>query len=271
MKTCDTSPGSVIHEAIQFLRSSDLQEVTTAMLSAGLGRPAKHLAQQLAPALQAGLLARRVDGGFAFWRLGPNIDREAAPVLTQYDIENQRVVKVSALAAPSIFAYADQRQAAPFAVSLYTDGRMSLERHGRLLVELTGAERQIMLNAAAGSVRPRDQQPKRVYVAGPMTGMPELNFPAFHAEANRLRNAGYEVANPAEINPDIGAKWQDCMRADIEQLVRCDAIVLLPGWEKSRGATLEHHIAKQLDLEIYLAGELLRQPKKGARHVPAPV
>ena len=42
----------------------------------------------------------------------------------------------------------------------------------------------------------------KIYIAGPMTGLPELNFPAFHAEAARLRAFGYEVINPAEINPD---------------------------------------------------------------------
>ena len=45
-------------------------------------------------------------------------------------------------------------------------------------------------------------KPLKIYCAGPMTGLPELNFPAFHAEAARLRAFGYEVINPAEINPD---------------------------------------------------------------------
>ena len=93
----------------------------------------------------------------------------------------------------------------------------------------------------------------RWYVAGPMTGLPNLNFAAFHAAAARLRGLGHEVVNPAEINPDQGAKWEDCMRADIKALMDCDAILLLPGWERSRGATLEHHIAKALGMYIALA------------------
>lgn len=91
---------------------------------------------------------------------------------------------------------------------------------------------------------------KKIYVAGPMTGLPELNFPAFHRETAWLRAMGKEVVNPAEINADPAAKWEDCMRADIAQLVTCDGIHMLPGWEKSRGATLEHHIAVQLGLAI---------------------
>ena len=42
----------------------------------------------------------------------------------------------------------------------------------------------------------------RIYVAGPMTGHPELNFPAFHAAATELRALGHHVENPAEINAD---------------------------------------------------------------------
>lgn len=38
----------------------------------------------------------------------------------------------------------------------------------------------------------------RVYIAGPMTGLPEYNFPAFHAAAKAWRDAGWEVLNPAE-------------------------------------------------------------------------
>jgi hypothetical protein len=91
---------------------------------------------------------------------------------------------------------------------------------------------------------------KKIYIAGPMTGLPDLNFPAFHGEASWLRAMGNEVINPAEINPDPTAKWEDCMRADIAQLVTCDSIHMLAGWEKSRGATLEHHIALSLGMRI---------------------
>lgn len=90
----------------------------------------------------------------------------------------------------------------------------------------------------------------KIYVAGPMTGLPDLNFPAFHEAARILRAAGHEVVNPAEINADPTAGWVDCMRADIRELVTCEAICLLPGWEKSRGAILESVIARELDFEV---------------------
>lgn len=94
----------------------------------------------------------------------------------------------------------------------------------------------------------------RVYVAGPMSGLPDLNFPAFHARTHMLRGRGAHVENPAEINPDPSMDWSDAMRADIPRLLTCDTIDLLPGWEKSRGATLEYHIAQQLGMTICYPG-----------------
>lgn len=97
----------------------------------------------------------------------------------------------------------------------------------------------------------------KLYIAGPMTGYAELNFPAFHAEAARLRAIGFEIVNPAEINADPTAGWLDCMRADIKQLVDCDGVALLPGWAQSRGANLEEHVARALGLRVFQAAHLI--------------
>lgn len=98
---------------------------------------------------------------------------------------------------------------------------------------------------------------KRIYIAGPMTGHPELNFPAFHAEATRLRGLGFQVVNPAEINDDPTAKWTDCMRADIAQLVTCDGVATLPGWQRSRGASIEVGLAQGLEMTVVEAAALI--------------
>jgi len=90
-----------------------------------------------------------------------------------------------------------------------------------------------------------------IYIAGPMSGMPDLNFPAFHAEAGRLRARGFVVVNPAEINPDKSMPWHDCMLRDIAELVKCHAIRLLPGWESSSGARIEEIIALHLGLTVF--------------------
>lgn len=89
-----------------------------------------------------------------------------------------------------------------------------------------------------------------VYIAGPMTGLPELNFPAFQRAAERLRASGYEVISPHEVCPDKGMAWPDALRRDIPALCTCTAIALLPGWQKSKGATLEKTIADALGMRV---------------------
>lgn len=104
----------------------------------------------------------------------------------------------------------------------------------------------------------------RIYVAGPMAGMPAHNFPAFHAEAARLRGEGYEVVSPAELaRPDelaegerLGAAfretqtYRECLKRDLREVLGCDAVQLLPGWERSRGAQLEAYVAASVGIRI---------------------
>ncbi|MDQ1921665.1 DUF4406 domain-containing protein [Massilia pseudoviolaceinigra] len=108
----------------------------------------------------------------------------------------------------------------------------------------------------------------RFYLAGPMSGLPDLNFPAFHAEAARLRALGYDVVNPAEINADPAAGWNACMRADIAQLVTCDGIALLSGWQASRGARIEHNLAHSLNMTV-IEAQALKTPLRAKAAVQA--
>lgn len=86
----------------------------------------------------------------------------------------------------------------------------------------------------------------RVYVSGPMTGIPDLNRPAFRAAEQSLRDAGYEVVSPVDNGLSDDQPWAEHLRADIRLLMDCEAIAMLPGWERSRGATLEVHVARAL-------------------------
>ncbi|MCJ8207678.1 DUF4406 domain-containing protein [Pseudomonas sp. RGM2987] len=97
---------------------------------------------------------------------------------------------------------------------------------------------------------------KRIYISGPMTHILDLNFPAFHAMAASLREAGHIVTNPAELNP-AGGTWSECMRRDIAALMDCDTVATLPGWQDSRGASLEVHIAKALCMKVVDAHDLV--------------
>ena len=103
---------------------------------------------------------------------------------------------------------------------------------------------------------------RRIYLAGPMTGIPEFNYPAFHAEAARLRALGYHVENPAE-NPDPACKsWAGYMRMALAQLVTCDAIYLLKGWENSKGARIERALATELNIQLqYEVGAVRSTPE----------
>lgn len=91
---------------------------------------------------------------------------------------------------------------------------------------------------------------KRVYIAGPMTGLPDFNYPAFHRAADLLRTKGGEVENPADNLPPPCGSWKGYMLLGIAQLITCDTVALLPGWSASKGAQIEHQLARDLDLQV---------------------
>jgi len=97
----------------------------------------------------------------------------------------------------------------------------------------------------------------RIYISGPMTGLPMFNFPAFYAEAERLTALGYDVVNPAELNTDTAMPWHECMRRDLAALLTCDTLALMEGWQKSAGAHLEMHVAHRVGMEIVIAREVV--------------
>ncbi|CAM8627387.1 Protein of unknown function DUF4406 [Comamonadaceae bacterium] len=102
---------------------------------------------------------------------------------------------------------------------------------------------------------------RKIYVAGPMTGLPDFNYPAFHAAAATLRDMGHTVLNPAENPTPPCGTWQGYMRMALAQ---CDCVVLLPGWADSRGALIERKLAQVLHMEVVssvLDPVLTRAPK----------
>ena len=109
----------------------------------------------------------------------------------------------------------------------------------------------------------------RLYVSGPMSGLPEYNFPAFHAAARKLRRAGYLVTSPHEVKLPCGCSggsgcgpdphvWSDYLRADLlAMLADCTAVATLPGIEGSRGAKLEIAVAEGLGWPVQPVGHWL--------------
>ena len=105
--------------------------------------------------------------------------------------------------------------------------------------------------------------PTTIYLAGPMTGIRAFNFPRFDEVAERLRAQDWQVSSPAEhdremgFDPDVDTlddfDMGAAFRWDMEQVCRCDAIALLPGWEHSSGATIECRLARKLGKDVYEA------------------
>lgn len=107
----------------------------------------------------------------------------------------------------------------------------------------------------------------RLYLAGPMTGIPQFNIPAFDAAAKRLRGEGFDVVSPAELDgpkvrrillasPDgrddlmalTGESWGDFLARDVKLIADggIELIAVLPGWDRSRGARLETFVGAAL-------------------------
>lgn len=94
---------------------------------------------------------------------------------------------------------------------------------------------------------------RKVYIAGPMRGMPLSNFPVFDrakalalskgwaviSPADMDRIFGYDPADAATSDPDVLGTLSEIMLRDLAELANCDALALLPGWENSSGARVE--------------------------------
>ena len=96
----------------------------------------------------------------------------------------------------------------------------------------------------------------RWYVSGPMTGLPDLNRPAFQQVAVTVRAAGHDPINPAELcPPDI--PWKAAMRIDLAALKNANGLICLPGWERSRGARIEVWLARRRAIPVWQFGDWL--------------
>ena len=88
----------------------------------------------------------------------------------------------------------------------------------------------------------------KIYLAGPMTGLPKFNAPAFKAMEIALSAKGHTVMNPANhipiCNPEAIA-YEKYLALGLFMIEICDAIFLLKGWETSKGARLERIFAEQ--------------------------
>ena len=112
----------------------------------------------------------------------------------------------------------------------------------------------------------------KIYLAGPMRGYPEFNRPAFRAGAEKLRSLGHEVFSPPECDENNGFSFtgksgnladipefnlRAALAADLAWICgQADAVAVLPGWEKSLGASAEVATAKTLGIPVVNIGDM---------------
>jgi len=99
---------------------------------------------------------------------------------------------------------------------------------------------------------------RKLYLAGPMSGYEENNYPQFNQVAETLRGAGYQVVNPAEFGQSK-SHYVDLLRQDLVAMLGCDAVAIHGDWWLSSGARNEVHVAGLLRMPVRLYTEWLER------------
>jgi len=90
----------------------------------------------------------------------------------------------------------------------------------------------------------------KVYISGQITGLDIDEARAnFENAENLVRSMGLRPVNKLN-GSDQSKKWKEHMVRDIELLFGCDAIFMIPGWKKSKGARIEKYIAEETGMVI---------------------
>lgn len=89
---------------------------------------------------------------------------------------------------------------------------------------------------------------RKWYLSGSVTNDPDFREKFAYAEL-QLKNSGLKIVNPVKHEKD-GKEWSYYLRKDLRKLTRCHGIILLDGWENSRGAKLELKVAQEIGLEV---------------------
>ena len=91
----------------------------------------------------------------------------------------------------------------------------------------------------------------KIYISGMITGLKHDQYrKKFKEAAEYIREQGHEPVDPSELGKPEQRSWEYYMRRAIPQLCECDSIYMLEGWHRSKGAMLELHIAKGLNMYV---------------------
>lgn len=96
-----------------------------------------------------------------------------------------------------------------------------------------------------------------VYLSGKISGLKEPVAQAKFEKAERMFiDFGYDVVNPMKLDHDHDRTWCEYMKRDIKALCDCTMICMLPNWEESRGAVVEHTIAQMIGIPVFYEAEM---------------
>ena len=92
----------------------------------------------------------------------------------------------------------------------------------------------------------------KIYLSGKISGT-DLNYVRrlFNKVATTLQALGHEVINPLCNGLSEAAPWEEHIAKDIINLIDCEGIYMLQGWEDSQGARIEHAVAKELGKVVF--------------------
>lgn len=98
-----------------------------------------------------------------------------------------------------------------------------------------------------------------IYISGPMTGLPSFNREAFVKAEKILQEKGKEAVSPSLAEQDdegmtwepLRGKYSYYLKIALIKMLHCNAIVMLPGWENSKGAKVERYVAEALGYKVY--------------------
>lgn len=101
---------------------------------------------------------------------------------------------------------------------------------------------------------------KSIYISGPMTNIDKFNYPLFERVHRTLMNQadGYIIFSPHNVDAGdhvtnegaIPKPYGYYFRKAVRMLMMCDTIVMLHGWEGSKGATCELNIARLCGMRV---------------------
>ena len=87
----------------------------------------------------------------------------------------------------------------------------------------------------------------KLYLSGKVTGLdPRVAAENFGVMEDYFLERGFKVVNPMKLRHSNPNDWEKCMKLCIREMMRCNCIHMLDGFETSKGAMIEKRIAEDV-------------------------